>query len=140
MRGQNLTASQRGYSWHETGETGKLPDVGILGSPAISREEHVRRLMLSGSVIRTMTDINTEYGSCAPLVWGQALFCPWERSVFGIDGCCMVIRCVDMLHGRCLSSVSVPGNKLTRGLVRLDQQVRSMKLNMFFVICLLVPE
>jgi hypothetical protein len=40
--GQGLTASGTGYSWHETGETGKLPDAVILGSPAISREEHVK--------------------------------------------------------------------------------------------------
>jgi hypothetical protein len=31
MGGQNLTASRRGYSWHETGETGKLPEEEILG-------------------------------------------------------------------------------------------------------------
>jgi hypothetical protein len=41
MGGQKVTASQRGYSWHKTGETGKLPEEGILGSAAISREEHV---------------------------------------------------------------------------------------------------
>jgi hypothetical protein len=32
MGGQKLTASQRGDSWHKTGETGKLPDVVILGN------------------------------------------------------------------------------------------------------------
>jgi hypothetical protein len=41
MGGQNPTASQRGYSWHETGETGKLPEEGILGKGAKTREEHV---------------------------------------------------------------------------------------------------
>jgi hypothetical protein len=32
MGGQNLTASQRGDSWRETGETGKLPEEEILGN------------------------------------------------------------------------------------------------------------
>jgi hypothetical protein len=31
MGGQKVTASERGYSWHKTGETGKLPEVVILG-------------------------------------------------------------------------------------------------------------
>jgi hypothetical protein len=51
------------------GETGKLPDRVILGSPAISRELHVRVLILSVSVICSMTGISIEYvpGARCPL-------------------------------------------------------------------------
>jgi hypothetical protein len=42
MGGQKVTASQRGDSWHKTGETGKLPEEEILGKGAKTRELHVR--------------------------------------------------------------------------------------------------